>query len=154
MKKQTLDAKKLREIQALAEKTAIVVACAPHAGRPFYTNFDEYVADYPEGEGFRAWLTRDGRVHVTLLAMDRPDLHNCLPGSYLAATIDAWTTRPKNGPAVSGVQLTVRDNDDGLMVKNWVGTDTSEAVALLEEMKALAPFTARECLTIFGLEHP
>ncbi len=124
--------------------------------RKTYRTFDEYVADYPDAERYRAWLTGVApptrRIHrkarkpaptprpVTVVPCE-PEAPCQLPGGYF------WVR-------ASGYQgrwvVSVNDCDDGLMQK-WVDTEAA-ALAEVENLIALAPFTLPD-LRAFGYEY-
>jgi hypothetical protein len=139
--------KKEQEKQKLAQKIAAMTPEEPPKGKAFYGDFDSYAKDYPEGEAFRTWLTRNCKQLVLILLSDKQ--HNSLPGYYLAATLTEcpdWKDRTKRI-----VQLSLRDNDDGLAVRLWPAEQIADAEKMLEEMKQLAPFTMDDAVKVFGL---
>jgi hypothetical protein len=124
-----------------------------------YASFDEYVADHPEGERFRAWLTnvrvdKRGRPvrgyevphSVELFRREEPTGHNELPGGYLWATIVDWTTGYwQDNP--QGFKVHVNDNDDGVVIK--IVSTREEAEEEMANLRLLAPFEMGD-LRLFG----
>lgn len=91
-----------------------------------YRSFNDYVADFPEGERYRHWLTKGGRADAYLIR--GWGQHRGLPGGYLWASI-GW----------EGTGVFVNDCDDGLIARRCA--DAAEAQQLLVELCDLAPFT-------------
>jgi hypothetical protein len=143
--------RKEQQKQALADKLAAMEPEERPSGKPFYDDFDSYVKDYPEGESYRAWLTRGSpRLAIVQMSVVRP--RNVLPGNYLSLCL---TEQPENWRDKTCtrkiVQLLLRDNDDGFAVRRWPEEQRAEAERVFEEMKALAPFTMGEAVEVFGL---
>ena len=90
---------------------------------PHFTSFDDYVAAFPEGEGFRNWLTRSG----VALIVKGTGLHDPLPGGFLWASV-----HNRDGATV----VVVQDDDDGA----WE-YKTNNPAGELDNLKELAPLS-------------
>jgi hypothetical protein len=104
-------------------------------GELHYETFDAYVADFPEGERYRAWLAKDRECWLMRL-VDPPhvgSMHGGLPGNFMALAF----SRMVDG----GVRLAAHDCDDGLMVRDFASSDEARAVA--NDMAQLTPFSMR-----------
>jgi hypothetical protein len=124
--------------------------------RKTYRSFDAYVADYPEAERFRAWLTNVAppptrRVHRKVKHPPRPprsvtiipaEPNYCgLPGDYF------WTYAAE----YQGQWFVyVNDCDDGTMHKACASE--AKSLAEIEALIALSPFNLRN-LYDFGYEY-
>lgn len=102
----------------------------------YYPTFDAYVADYPEAERYRRWVTNDGRQPVTLIQGDGVD--GFLPGGYLWISVCNFADRWR---------ITVHNNDDGETEK-YVD-DSASMLKELDTLCRLAPVSRFE-LTPFG----
>lgn len=148
--------RKEAEKEALAQKMHDLLDPEPQqVGKPYYDNFVSYVADYPEAERYRAYLTRGNReaLAFVLLRREKRAFFNTFPGHYMALTIskNAFGKLPDGSPK-TWVQLTFMDNDDGLYIRTWDGQDDAEARAVLAEMKQMAPFSIKDAMEYFGLQ--
>ena len=61
----------------------------------FYTDFEEYVADYPQAEYNRNWLTDNGTRQSFMLKATNDDFYCLFPGFYYSAFVGHWL--PKDG---------------------------------------------------------
>jgi len=131
---------------------------AAEANRPCYDDFDTYVAAHPEGEGFRRWLTEDGKMGLVLV----PCYSNfCgLPGDYYFAYIAREYRRATEEERQKGEErrkqvpsglffVHVNDCDDS--GGNKFHLTLEQAREELANLKLLAPFTISE-LEAFGYE--
>ena len=111
-------------------------------GKDVYYSFDEYVADWHEGESYRNWLGDK----FTLRIIRGRGPHSGLPGGYLWACVVKYF-HPKTKTYSWGVH--VNDNDDGSCSAEFV----YEVAALqwLKNLTIMAPFTMWE-LTEFEFE--
>lgn len=141
--------KKELEQRALERKLAAQNPTPAPTGRPFYDSFDSYVADYPEGERFRAWVTGRGREQRIALFLGTSVDDNALPGHYLWAALTEYPG--VQGKYESRVQLSLHDNDDGLAIKVWPLHERAQAEALFDTMKSLAPFSMWDAIDVFQL---
>lgn len=137
------------EQRALERKLSALNPVEAPVGRPFYDSFDSYVADYPEGECFRSWVTARGREKNIALFLGTSVDDNALPGHYLWASLSEYPGI--EGKAPGRVQLSLHDNDDGLAIMTWPLHERTQAQALFEQMKALAPFSMRDAVDVFQL---
>lgn len=112
-------------------------------GKLFYDTFDAYVADYPEGERFRAWLTARSRQQVTLIRLTDPassgSPHGGIPGNFMAVTRNVGVTQ---------IRLAAHDCDDGLMVRD-LPLDEAAANQVVQDMKLLAPYSMWDAAKVF-----
>lgn len=138
-------ARKAQQAQDLANLLEAKYGARPE-GKPYYSDFDSYVADVPEGETFRAWLTNENRCPVVLFLMSEADRkgapHGGLPGHYLALSVSEFRGE---------VVLSLHDCDDGLAQRRFAVADRAAADSLIQDMKQLAPFTMWEAVEHFGL---
>ena len=113
-------------------------------GRLFYESFDDYAADFPEGEHLRPWLTNMGHQQAHLLRLTDPphrgSPHGGLIGNFMAVSL----TEDRTGP-----YLAAHDCDDGLMVRAFAPGQRALAEQVLADMKALAPFSMWEAAEMF-----
>lgn len=123
-----------------------------------YHTFNAYVADHPEGENFRRWLTNDGRREPIIMKCDDPH-HTTIPGGYLWAIVIHHPAREgkpptKNRKAVKAVQehwrIWVNDVDDGYVVKEF--PTEGEAVKEMNELGEMAPLNFGDLIK-FGFHH-
>jgi hypothetical protein len=121
-----------------------------------YLSFDDYVADHPDGESFRRWITNEGRRNVVLLPVQHPEYRNCLPGGYLWSAIICWppiAAKPQtpNRRAVLAQPerwiVWVNDNDDGCCCKQF--STEANAKAEMLNLQQMVPFDMPE-LFLFG----
>lgn len=110
-------------------------------GAKFYDSFDAYVADFPEAEHYRRWLTNGGYRPVWLLRDSQP-WHACtLPGGYMWASVLYFANAMQ-------WRVAVHDGDDFCIARTF-DTDI-EANALIDQMRDLAPFTFGEAVEMWG----
>jgi hypothetical protein len=106
---------------------------------PYFASFNDYAANFPEGERFREWLTQGGRREDILLIQGMGP-NGSLPGGYIWAYVaEPWRGQPWT--------IYVGDNDDGLMVKRF--GNQQEAEQDLKDLSAFAPVNMGD-LTEFG----
>lgn len=111
----------------------------------FYTDFDEYVKDFPDGERFRNWITNVNKFNKKgspkeVLIVKGTGMHNGIPGDYLWASKITYT---KDGRIAIGVH----DCDDGLMIRHC--SNEQEFTEWMNNLKDFVPFDMHE-LTNFG----
>lgn len=131
-----------------------------------YSGFDDYVADYPEGERYRNWLTdrtigvpvegptkiknREGvyfeKREAPLRIIRGEGVHAGLPGGYLWASV---SVRYLGSGYKDGWRffVTVHDSDDGAIDKAFERWE--DALAALQDLCDLAPLDMRD-LADFG----
>jgi hypothetical protein len=141
--------KKELEQRALERKLAAAAPVVAPTGRPFYDSFDSYVADHPEGEHFRTWVTNRGAERQVALFLGTSVADNALPGHYLWATLTELAGVA--GKYDARIQLSLHDNDDGLAIRTWPVSELEQAKALFEQMKTLAPFSMWDAIAAFEL---
>ena len=136
----------------------------------FYTDFDSYVADHPEGEGYRTWLTM-GQLGIPLHGPVKKGKRNAgfelrqapirlikgtgaqctIDGGYLIATLgvraDDW--RAGYGAGWS-FYVYVNDCDDFGICKGHLTWD--EALAELDALCVLSPLDMHDLIEAFDYE--
>ena len=80
-----------------------------------YTSFDDYVKDFPEGEQFRHWITRDANKYLVIFESRASAFSGPLPGGfYWAFSIDSYINY--KGMFI-GCRVMVMGCDDGCCEK-------------------------------------
>ena len=133
-----------------------------------YRTFNDYVADHPEGESFRNWITnvrpakrnnkserrrvqrqveynKKYRLALLIFPVGEPDRWNHIPGGYL------WATAVKTIGHHKDYLVNAHDDDDG-MAQKWVDTE-AEALELIENISTLAPMTLRDCVEVLDMSY-
>lgn len=112
--------------------------------RPSFTNFDDYVKLFPDGEYWRSWVTGTHPIrkantpykHYALI----PVTHSCLPGDYAAVHTSEWQGQ---------CYVHLNDGDDFMFRKPV--KDEQEALKEIENLTLMAPFSYGD-LRLFGWE--
>lgn len=116
-----------------------------------YRSFDAYVAEHPEGESYRRWITNDGRLAADgLLIFSGEGTHSGIPGGFLWAVLAIHYVQGEGNKYVPNGKwyVHVHDCDDGLLVKEF---DNKEAaIDGMAEIEGYAPITFRELVTVLG----
>lgn len=122
----------------------------------YYSTFDEYVKDFPDGEIYREMATSENHIQQTLKKnkkykfpkTDRmywilKSYFTCMPGGYCLVHIVTWVH-------LKQWKVSVNDGDDMYMEKFFTTED--EAIKAASELIDLAPFHFDE-LKEFGYDN-
>jgi hypothetical protein len=128
------------------EGESCTVVSEPH-GKLHYDTFEDYVADWPDGERSRAWVTNHGHRTAALVKLVDPSHqgspHGGLPGNYAWVSLSTDSERTR---------MTLHDCDDGAIVRDWPAGSGAGAQEVLAQMKQLAPFSFWEAVKVFDFK--
>lgn len=108
-------------------------------GRKFpatYDSFDAYVADWPEAESFRPWITNNGRRQPKFIQTWGD--YNALPGGYFWVSVQVF----EDAKGIHGYGVSVNDNDDTSC--SHEAQSLEEAESLRNQVLGIAPATMEE----------
>ncbi len=116
----------------------------------FVYNFEEYLAEFPEAEKYRNWLTgKANRPGTRFMILQASPWWACTPGCCYIVTQYRRFDHPKNPKYSMKPSIFVNDGDDADAIKRFETEE--EADKAFEELKLLAPFALPE-LYEFGYE--
>lgn len=131
--------------------------------QPAYATFDAYVAEHPEAECHRRWLTADGNRGWAFVQIEAGEAANAFPGGYLRlavfplheripqAQIAAGdrTSRKDRPQRVCGWRVYLADSDDGESYKDFPVGDEGRARQMFDDIRTLAPFSLSDVRAVF-----
>ncbi|MCC5612030.1 hypothetical protein LC612_36185 [Nostoc sp. CHAB 5834] len=112
-------------------------------GKPFYDTFDAYLKDFPEGQPYYAWATRNGGMECFLLKLvEGGSMHGGIPGNYTHISVSRYPD--------GDLLLAAHDCDDGLCLRRFSKDDERTMRAVIAELKELAPLSMYDLSDIFN----
>lgn len=134
-----------KEMLAIERQQALIAATRT------YRTFDAYVAENPEGEGYRNWITNFGRLPADgLLVFTGDGTHGGIPGGFLWARLAQHYVKGEKNKyePTDKWYIHVHDCDDGLLSKEF--PDKQAALDGLTEIEGYAPISFHELHALLG----
>ncbi len=116
-----------------------------------YRSFDAYVAENPNGEIYRNWITNFGQLAAdALLIFSGEGMHQGIPGGFLWARLARGYVKAERNKFKQADEwyIHIHDCDDGFLSKEFPNKE--EALAGLDEIEGYTPVSFDELRTIFG----